>query len=59
MLDVGQWADATLLAGDFGRNSETAILLEQFIEKFRVQLVITQDAADYFTKNPTKLVDQR
>lgn len=51
MLATASWADATLLAGDFGRNSETAILLEKFTEKYQGQLTITQDALDYFTKS--------
>ncbi len=50
MLAMAEWADATILAGDFGRNSETAILLEKFAEKYTGPLTITQDALDYFTK---------
>lgn len=52
LLDMSQWADAVLLVGDFGRNSETAILLEQFLDKYSGQLTIAKDAIDYFTKNP-------
>ena len=55
-LGLSQWADAALLAGDFGRNSETAILLEKFSEKYRGQLAITQDAADYFIPAPAKIL---
>jgi ADP-dependent NAD(P)H-hydrate dehydratase / NAD(P)H-hydrate epimerase len=51
MLAMASWADATLLAGDFGRNSETAILLEKFANKYQGLLAITQDALDYFTKS--------
>jgi hypothetical protein len=56
LLDHAAWADGVLLAGDLGRNSETAVLLEQFIEKFQGQLTITQDAADYFIQAPQKLL---
>ncbi len=52
LLAMSQWADATLLAGDFGRNSETAILLEQFILKYSGQLAIAKDTADYFISAP-------
>ncbi|HVX24310.1 MAG TPA: hypothetical protein VG992_03140 [Candidatus Saccharimonadales bacterium] len=52
------WADGVLLAGDLGRNSETAIVLEQCLEKYHGQLTITQDALDYFVANPTKLLDR-
>jgi ADP-dependent NAD(P)H-hydrate dehydratase / NAD(P)H-hydrate epimerase len=57
-LQLGQWADSVLLAGDLGRNSETAILLEKFIEKYEGQLVISKDAADYFTSAPQKVLDR-
>lgn len=49
LLDAAKWADAALLAGDFGHNSETAILLEKFAQDYEGLLVLTQDAADYFT----------
>jgi ADP-dependent NAD(P)H-hydrate dehydratase / NAD(P)H-hydrate epimerase len=55
-LALSAWADSVLLAGDLGRNSETAILLEKFAEKYAGQLVITKDAADYFTAAPQKLL---
>jgi hypothetical protein len=49
LLEMAQWADAVMLAGDFGHNSETAILLEKFTQNYIGQLVLTQDAIDYFT----------
>lgn len=52
LLSHSLWADGVLLAGDLGRNSETAILLESFARKYSGQLTITKDAADYFTSNP-------
>lgn len=59
ILAMSQWADSVLLAGDFGRNSETAILLEQLITKYSGQLTLTQDAADYFTKSPQSLLQRK
>lgn len=53
------WADGVLLAGDFGRNSETAVLLEQFIGKYKGQLTITEDAADYFKDTQEVLVQRK
>lgn len=50
------WADGVLLAGDFGRNSETAILLEQFIQKYAHQLTLAHDTIDYFMDNPKALL---
>ena len=58
LLAMAEWADAVLLAGDLGRNSETAILLEQFVSKYSGQLVLTKDAADYFTKAPVILLNR-
>lgn len=48
LLDLADWADGVLLAGDFGRNSETAILLEKFINKYDGGLTIAGDCLDYF-----------
>lgn len=56
LLAAAAWSDGVLLAGDLGRNSEAAILLEKFIQKYSGPLTITQDAADYFTKAPTTLL---
>lgn len=58
LLSLGQWADGVLLAGDFGHNSETAILLEKFIEKYNGQLTLTKDAVDYFTKSPSAVLQR-
>lgn len=58
LLDAIQWADAALLAGDFGRNSETAIMLESFIEKYSGKLAVTGDSLDYFLTQPAKLVQR-
>jgi NAD(P)H-hydrate repair Nnr-like enzyme with NAD(P)H-hydrate dehydratase domain len=58
LLNMSQWADGVLLAGDLGRNSETAILLEKFVEKYQGQLTITQDAADYFIKSPQQILER-
>ena len=50
------WADGVLLAGDLGRNSETSIVLEKFLEAYSGQLTITKDAADYFTASPSAVL---
>ncbi len=55
VLENADWSEAVLLAGDFGRNSETAIFLEQIVEKYHGPLVITDDALDYFLKDVGKL----
>ncbi len=55
-LEHAEWADAVLLAGDLGRNSETAIVMESFIGKYNGQLLLTKDAADYFKDTPKQLL---
>ena len=56
LQDLSMWSDTCLLIGDFGRNSETAILLESFVETYKGPLVVTQDAADYFRETPKQLI---
>lgn len=56
LLDLAGWADGLLLAGDFGRNSETAVVLEQAVSKYGGQLTLTKDAIDYFSKMPGALL---
>ena len=46
-LDLANWSDGVLLAGDLGRNSETAILIESFMRKYSGPLTITKDALEY------------
>jgi len=58
LLAESAWADSVLLAGDIGRNAETAILLEKFVGQYRGQLTITKDAADYFTAAPLILLNR-
>lgn len=43
---VGEWATALLMIGDAGRNSETAILYEEFIQYYDGPLTITRDSFD-------------
>ncbi len=58
LLQTAQWSDGCLLAGDLGRNSETAIVLEQFVQKYTGILTVTHDAADYFKELPILLIDR-
>jgi len=55
-LNFGEWADGILLAGDTGRNSQTAILLEKLVAKYDGQITITKDAIDYFTAAPQTIL---
>jgi len=49
------WSDCSLIAGELGRNSETAILLESYIEKYTGPLAVTRDGIDYFYHLANKL----
>ena len=57
-LEISSWADGVLIAGDMGRNSETAILLEKYVEQYSGPLMISQDAADYFKFFPQLLMNR-
>jgi NAD(P)H-hydrate repair Nnr-like enzyme with NAD(P)H-hydrate dehydratase domain len=51
MKALGQWASGILLIGDAGRNSETAILYEEFVREYDGPLIITRDAIDLLKNN--------
>lgn len=52
LLDWCRWADGILFAGDLGRNSETAILIEKYLQKCEALSVLTKDAIDYVISLP-------
>lgn len=56
LVDASDWADGVLLAGDFGKNSETQILLERFVNKYRGQLTLAGDSLDFFLARPEQLL---
>lgn len=53
------WADELLFIGDAGRNSETAILYEQFIKKSHKPIVLTRDAIDLIKHDAHLLVERK
>lgn len=58
IIDLSNWSDAVLIAGDLGRNSETAIVLEKFVTKTDKITVITKDGGDHFTSNPKSILQK-
>lgn len=58
LLDESAWSDGVLLAGDFGRNSETAILLENFVQKYTGPLILAGDSLDYFFSQAQTLINR-
>lgn len=57
-LAESAWADGVLLAGDMGRNSETAIVLESYLQSFKGAVVLAQDAVDYCLHDATGCLDR-
>ena len=51
-LDLAAWSDGALIPGDLGRNSETMIVLEKFLQKYPGIVTITNDALDHLLINP-------
>jgi NAD(P)H-hydrate repair Nnr-like enzyme with NAD(P)H-hydrate dehydratase domain len=58
LIAAAQWADVTLLIGDNGRNSETAIGLEALVSQTDRPLVITRDAFDSLKHIAQQIVDR-
>ena len=58
MHAIGTWATGTLLIGDAGRSSETAILYENFVRDYNGQLTITRDAVDLLKNSSNVLVER-
>ncbi|MEI7689712.1 MAG: hypothetical protein WCI79_01950 [Candidatus Saccharibacteria bacterium] len=58
MNALGDWVTGILLIGDCGRNSETAIVYEDFIRKYDGPLIITRDAIDLIKNSASTLVDR-
>lgn len=56
LLHAAAWADGVLLAGDLGRNSETAIAIEKFLQKTSGAVTLTRDAVDYTVATPYSIV---
>lgn len=55
---LGAWAEGVLLAGDSGKNSETTILLQQFIRSYRLPIIITKDAVELLTTETKTTLSQ-
>ncbi len=58
LCELGQWADGILIAGDLGRNSETAIWLESFLAKGEPPTTLTKDAVDYVSSSPNIVLER-
>lgn len=58
IIEHAAWADGILVAGDLGRNSETAILLESLLAKTKGPVILTKDAVDNFYSYPANILER-
>jgi len=58
MRALSEWATGILMIGDAGRNSETAILYERFLQTYGGPLTLTRDAVDLIKNGPQELVER-
>lgn len=58
MLDATEWADGVLLAGDLGHNSETAIVIEEVLQKYKGPITLANDAVEYCLNSPAGCLDR-
>jgi len=56
---ASSWADGVLFPGDISRNSETTVLLENFLEKHPGQTTLTRDAADLLCQQPISILHRQ
>lgn len=58
MQAIAAWATGVILIGDAGRNSETAILYEDFLKDYTGPLTITRDAIDLIKNSASTIVER-
>ncbi len=58
LIAAASWSDVCLLAGDTGRNSETAMAFEALMAEYSGQLVITRDAVELFKPVAQRLCER-
>jgi hypothetical protein len=58
LLDASQWANGVLLAGDFGKNSETTATLDSLLAKIEKPVTINEDALQSIDTGFKQLMDR-
>lgn len=58
LFSLGDWADVMLFLGDNGKNSQTAVLYEDFIKNSSTPTVLARDAIDLVQNSFAELVEQ-
>ena len=51
-LELANWSDGVMIAGDLGRNSETDMLLERFLEEYHGILTLAGDSVILIQNTP-------
>lgn len=58
MRTMGEWSTGILMVGDAGRNSETAIVYEDFLQQYDGPLTLTRDAVDLIKNSSSTIVER-
>ena len=61
LIEYSSWADSVILGGDFGKNAETRLLFETYLEKNNNNFIFTNDSANFIPKtssNNTEIIVQ-
>lgn len=58
VMALAEWSSGILLTGEAGKNSQTAILYEKFLEEYSGMITITRDAVDLLKNNFASLADR-
>jgi NAD(P)H-hydrate repair Nnr-like enzyme with NAD(P)H-hydrate dehydratase domain len=61
LLELAGWSDGVLIAGDLGKNSETSLLIEQFMQTCPKTMIIATNALTTITLDASDILssDQR
>lgn len=54
---LGEWAEALLLIGDAGKNSQTAAVYEQLAASYTKPIILTRDAIDLVQQSIPTIID--
>ncbi|MDR1032631.1 MAG: hypothetical protein LBL84_01315 [Candidatus Nomurabacteria bacterium] len=52
------WANVTVLIGDLGKNSETAVLIDNFVAHQTGRLIITRDSVDLLANSASSMLER-
>lgn len=58
LIELEKWADAVFISGDLGQNSETAALVESFVDRSHKLLTLSGDSVSIVSQTPTVLTSK-